>query len=159
MSRMLTPREILDTMEYMTRSRAVTYCLDRDSEVLYLVASEELEKEYQYYLCTRPGMNDYDIMHKLISDGPLGNDWHYPAMEDAEGISEFPLMIAYGAIWGDDEEAEAPEGYECIWCYPGYPVLNPIDDLIRNGYIALPLWSDRDDSDEKEEYDDDIQEM
>lgn len=72
----------------------------------------------------------------LEESGYVGNNWHNVMPEEIGALTDSPI-IAYGAIYAEENDQDLPIGYEKLWWFPQYEVEDPIETLLRNGVVIF----------------------
>lgn len=61
-----------------------------------------------------------------------GNDWHTTELV----LCEAPI-IAFGAVYSEDEEIDVPIDYEKIWIYSDYVISSFAEILLKEGKVIF----------------------
>lgn len=68
----------------------------------------------------------------LDASGYLGNNWF-----ETTGVLTNAPIIAYGAIYDEDEEIDMPIDYEKIWYYSDYMISSFAEKLLNEGKVIF----------------------
>jgi hypothetical protein len=90
-------------------------------------AEEDLKE-----IIERAGNTDAILTDLLDASGYLGNNW----FEAAGVLTEAPI-IAYGAIYDEDEEIDMAIDYEKAWYYSDYQIKSFAEELLNEGKVIF----------------------
>lgn len=80
----------------------------------------------------RVGNTDAILTDLLDASGYLGNGY-----EETTGVLTEAPIIAYGAIYSEDEEIDMPIDYEKIWYYSDYQISSFAEKLLNEGKVIF----------------------
>lgn len=80
----------------------------------------------------RAGNTDAILTDLLDASGYLGNGY----VETTGALTEAPIL-AYGAIYSEDEEIDIPIDYEKVWYYSDYQIKSFAEELLNEGKVIF----------------------
>lgn len=90
-------------------------------------AEEDLKE-----IIERAGNTDAILTDLLDASGYFGNNW----FETIGCLSNAPI-VAYGAIYDEDEEIDMAIDYEKIWYYEPYQIKSFAEELLNEGKVIF----------------------
>lgn len=80
----------------------------------------------------RAGNTDAILTDLLDASGYLGNGY-----EETTGALTCVPIVAYGAIYSEDEEIDMPIDYEKVWVYDDYMITSFAEKLLNEGKVIF----------------------
>jgi hypothetical protein len=97
-----------------------------------LITLDEGAKEELQEIIERAGNTDAILTDLLDASGYLGNGY-----EETTGVLTEAPILAYGAIYDEDEEIDMPIDYEKVWVYDDYQISSFAEELLNKGEVIF----------------------
>lgn len=97
-----------------------------------LITLDDGEEEALREIIERAGNADAILTDLLDASNYLGNGY----VETTGALTEAPIL-AYGAIYDEDEEIDMPIDYERVWYYADYMTSSFAEELLNEGKVIF----------------------